>query len=76
MTTLRTTTELHDEAVRLLKQYRLASVEARTPILRDVAGVLVEARQHFLRDDGSPDLLGKTYAYRSYVLYGDRKSVV
>lgn len=73
MANLRTTTELHDEAVRLLKQYRLAAPEARTPLLRDVAGVLVEAREHFLREDGSADLLGKTYAYRSYAtgIYAD-----
>lgn len=73
METIRTTTELHDAAVDLLKRYRLAPAETRTPMLREVADLLAEARQHFLRADGSPDLLGKTPTYRRFVteIYDD-----
>lgn len=67
METIRTANELHAEAVALLKRCRLVSDEERTPLIRAFAALLVEARQHFHRRDGSPDLLGKSYAYRQYV---------
>lgn len=66
------TADSQREAVRLLKRYLTASKEERTPILRQVAEVLVEARGHFLRDDGSPDWSGRTHPYRTWVreIYG------
>lgn len=50
-----------------LKKYRRAAPEARTPLLRALAECLVSAREHFEREDGSPDWKGRTYAYRTWV---------
>lgn len=59
--------------ISLLKKYARISEEQRTPLLRDLAEALVDARAHFERPDGSPDWKGRTYAYRVFVrdLYAD-----
>lgn len=64
---------LRDSAVALLKNYLAASGEQRTPILRQLAEILVESRQHFARADGSPDWTGRSWPYRQFVreLYED-----
>lgn len=69
----RALTDCRDEALTLLKAYRRTPAEGRTPLLRSLAGVLVAAREHFSRDDGTPDWKGRTYAYRTWVreVYGD-----
>lgn len=59
--------EIRRHAKRLLKDYVRTPAEARTPILRQLAEDLVEAREHFLREDGTPDWKGRTYTYRLYV---------
>lgn len=39
----------------------------RARAYRAAADVMVEAREHFLTDDGEPDWRGATYAYRMWV---------
>lgn len=64
MTTLATLKKrTHD----LLRDYARAELEARTPITRALADVLVEARSHFTDADGETDWKGKTYPYRQWV---------
>jgi hypothetical protein len=72
-TETRTTEEARKEAVSLIKRYRRAAPEQKTTLLRQIAEVLVDVRQHFGRADGSPDWKGRTHAYRQYVagIYGD-----
>lgn len=53
--------------MQLLKRYRKASEEQRTRLLRELAGALVDAREHFQRPDGSPDWKGRSYPYRVFV---------
>lgn len=57
---------LRDLAVSVLRKYESAPSSERTEILREVAGVLVEAREHFYVADGSVDWRGRTYAYRQF----------
>lgn len=59
--------EIRRDAVRLLKKYLRAEEGETTPLLRQIAEVLVEARGTFTRDDGSPDWKGRTYPYRAWV---------
>lgn len=58
---------LRRDVTRLLKKYLRTSDEERTPILRALAEDLVSAREHFTRDDGSPDWKGRSYPYRVWV---------
>ena len=68
LSTVTTLDECRGNAVSLLKRYRRASTkEERTPLLRDLAETLVDARHHFERADGSPDWKGRSYAYRVFV---------
>lgn len=55
------------EGVRLLKRYLQASEHDRTPLLRQIAEILVEARGQFTRPDGSPDWKGRSHPYRMWV---------
>lgn len=64
---IRTLPALRDEALRLLLDYRRASRDARTPIVRLIALAMVEAREHFLNAEGEPDWRGVTYQYRQWV---------
>ncbi|MGZ0151861.1 hypothetical protein ACXJJ3_32715 [Kribbella sp. WER1] len=61
------------DARKLLRQYERAEEHARTPLLKQLAGLLVEGRSHFLTDDGTPDWRGKTYQYRVWAgeVYAD-----
>jgi hypothetical protein len=70
MTSLAT---LKKTALRLLKEYRSAEDEARTPIARRLAETLVEAREHFTDAEGETDWRGRTYPYRQWVreIYDD-----
>lgn len=66
-----------DEAPSLLVIQRAAIQEIRdyltkddglgTERLRKVAALFIDAREHFYTQDGSPDWLGRTYAYRRWV---------
>lgn len=58
--------DLQARAVESLRLYALGKGE-RTGHLRDVATAFVEAREHFFTKDGTPDWLGRTYVYRSWV---------
>lgn len=64
----RTAGSLRSEIVRRLKQVRATDPtnrERRTSLLRDIAELKIELREHYLTDDGEPDWAGKTYAYRA-----------
>lgn len=65
--------KLRADLVSTLRRYRNAEGEARTPLLRQTAGLLVSAREHFLMEDGTPDINGRTYAYRKWAgsVYSD-----
>jgi len=63
-TTLEHLTEAQRTAVRALRHYL---IEGKTEDLRQVAENFVEAREHFFTKEGSPDWLGRTYAYRRWV---------
>lgn len=65
--------ELHDQAVTLLRKYRRAPEGQKTAILRNLAEVMVSIRSHFSRPDGTPDWKGRSYAYRVFIrqLYED-----
>lgn len=66
----KTRASLESEAVRLLRGIRALGEdekERRSILLRDLAETLVTLREHFLTDDGRPDMGGKTWAYRSMV---------
>lgn len=69
----RTTEEARKATLSLLKKYRRAAPEDRTALLRQIAEILVDVRQHFGRADGTPDWKGRTHAYRQYVagIYSD-----
>lgn len=58
---------LKNKAHALLRDYQNAEAEARTPITRSLAKVLVEARSHFTDAEGEADWKGKTYPYRQWV---------
>lgn len=60
-------TALKKKAHRLLLDYSKAEAEARTPVARALAEVLVEARGHFETAEGETDWRGKTYPYRQWV---------
>lgn len=64
---------LHDEAVAALRKALKAPETGRSPILRDLATIFLDARSLFYLRDGSPDILGRSYAYRSWVreVYAD-----
>lgn len=55
------------DIVRTLRRLRLAEGPARTPIYYDLAGQIVALRGHFLTDEGEPDWIGRTSAYRHAV---------
>jgi len=59
--------KLRDQALRLLLAYHSATPDTRTPLLRQLATVIVDAREHFLNDAGDPDWKGLTYAYRQWL---------
>ena len=63
---MKTLANLKREAIRLLVEYQKHEGDrARTPeILKHLAGVLVDMREHFLTDAGEPDWSGRTYGYR------------
>lgn len=63
-TTLEHLTEAQRAAVRALRRYL---IDGKTEDLREVAENFVDAREHFFNKDGSPDWLGRTYAYRRWV---------
>lgn len=67
MLTLSNLDQLKKHAVDLLRQYCKAPDETRTPIVRSLAELLVDARSQFQRADGSPDWKGRSYAYRNFV---------
>lgn len=72
---MRNLTSLRKEGSRLLRAYIDAGGDReRTPqILRDLAAVLVDMREHFVTDSGEPDWTGRSYGYRQAVqdLYAD-----
>ncbi|WIC90177.1 hypothetical protein SEA_VROOMVROOM_27 [Arthrobacter phage VroomVroom] len=63
-TTLEHLTEAQRAAVRALRRYL---IDGKTEDLREVAENFVDARAYFYNKDGSPDWLGRTYAYRRWV---------
>jgi hypothetical protein len=72
---MRTLVKVKHEATRLLVDYQKHEGDrAKTPeILRSLAGVLVELREHFITDAGEPDWSGRSYGYRQAVreIYSD-----
>jgi len=56
----------HDATTAITTSLRTLDTD-RTPYLKDAAGALVEAREHFFTRSGEPDWLGRTYAYRTWV---------
>jgi hypothetical protein len=58
---------LQRQAIEHMRRYLAAPAEERTPIVREFARTLFEARQHFLRGDGEPDYAGRTHPYRRWV---------
>lgn len=60
-------TTLRKRVRKLLLNYGNAEAEARTPITREIAESLVEARSHFQEADGNTDWRGKTYPYRTWL---------
>lgn len=58
---------LMDRAVGALRRYYSGPESERTECLRETAAAFVDARQHFFTREGTPDWLGRTYAYRSWV---------
>lgn len=62
-----TLTALKKTAHKLLLDYSRTEAEARTPLTRELAALLVEARSHFEDAEGDTDWKGKTYPYRQWV---------
>lgn len=58
---------IRDDAIASLRRFATTDPADRTPILREVAVALVDAREHFFTSDGSTDWRGRTYAYRRFV---------
>lgn len=61
------TDDVKNRALDLLKKYGKAEAEARTPITKQLAATIVDARERFQDADGNPDWNGKTYAYRRWL---------
>ena len=59
--------ECRDKALRLLLDYKSADQDTRTPIVRQLAEVIVDARSRFLNDESEPDWKGLTHAYRTWL---------
>lgn len=59
--------ELATNGARILNKYRRAPETERTALLRELATTLVDARSYFITADGSPDMKGRTWAYRQFV---------
>lgn len=58
---------LTETATAALGRYYTGPEADRTERLRDTAKAFVAAREHFFTREGSPDWLGRTYAYRRWV---------
>ena len=65
--TTRPLSVIRDDAIASLRRFATTDPADRTPILREVAVALVDAREHFFTSDGSTDWRGRTYAYRRFV---------
>ena len=60
--------EIEDRAIALLRSYQRSSDPLeKTRLLKEVAGLLVDLREHFLTDTGEPDWKGATHAYKAAV---------
>lgn len=59
--------QLRYEILDVLRRYLDTSPEARTPLVREFARLLVDVREHFIKDDGTPDWQGRSYPYRRWV---------
>lgn len=59
--------QLADRASDLLRRVRERPVEERTPLFRELAQTIVEARGHFDTADGRPDWKGSTHPYRVWI---------
>lgn len=61
-------TDLGRTLVRTLRSLRNATSDtARTDLLRDIAQLSVDLREHFLTPQGEPDWAARTWAYREYL---------
>ncbi|BDZ52852.1 hypothetical protein GCM10025867_50930 (plasmid) [Frondihabitans sucicola] len=53
--------------INAIRSLQVVSENQRTATYREIAGLLIDARATFPRADGSPDWLGRTYAYKQFV---------
>lgn len=58
---------LQQDAADALRRWDTGTDAERTEALRTVAESFVAARQHFFNKDGAADLLGRSFAYRTWV---------
>src|SRR4051812_43452584 len=72
-TLMATLQRIQGEIVRILRALRTSEGDRRTMLYRDLAGHMVELREHYLTPSGEPDWTGRTGAYRLGVraLYAD-----
>lgn len=59
--------EIREKAATAMRGYLSDGKNARTLRAKQIAEALVEARAHFETRDGTPDYLGRSYAYRTWV---------
>lgn len=65
--TIQTLPALMESATAALARYHTGPESDRTERLRDTARAFIAAREHFFTREGTPDWLGRTYAYRRWV---------